>query len=177
MARSLSPPADTQGAPRSAQDARDAATAAVDADVQTHHRLLLCLEQSRRAQNQMVHDWMRDILGTVRTLTSSTDQGQWLQASAALGWALWASALSAHGTTLAAWSEYQRSVLDQARANGDGSLHSWPFTLTKPAEVQPGAGNGAEAQWLKEAMQTYENLATAWTSAWTAGNTQAASAH
>lgn len=177
MAQSLSPPANAQGGPRSTQDARDAATAAVDADVQTHHRLLLCLEQSRRAQNQMVHDWMRDILGAARSLASGPERGQWLQASVALGWALWASALSAQGTTLAAWSEYQRSVLDQARASGDGSLHSWPFALTTPAEVLPGVGDGAEPQWLKDAMQTVENLTTAWTSAWASGNTQAASPH
>lgn len=119
MARSVPASLDSQSASHTAEDVSDAATAAVDAEVQTHHHWLLCLEQSRRAQLQMVHDCMRDMLGTARTLSSSPDRGQWLQASVALGWALCASGLSAQATMLAAWSEFQRSVFDQARASGE----------------------------------------------------------
>ena len=64
MARSVPAPSNAYIASHPPEVAHDAAAVAVDAEVQTHHRLLLCLEQSRRAQLQMVHDCMRDMLGS-----------------------------------------------------------------------------------------------------------------
>lgn len=167
MARPTISPFHPEPATTPADVVHDAAAAAVDADVQTHHRLLLCLEQTRRAQEKMVHDWMRDGLATARTLASSTDQLQWLQAPAALTWALYASALSAQGTALAAWSEYQRSVLDQMRASSEfANGRGWPYAHMTSAGAQSDADTAAEPTWLTDAMKTYDRLTAAWTSTW-----------
>lgn len=173
MARSVPAPSNAHIASHPPEVAHDAAAAAVDAEVQTHHRLLLCLEQSRRAQLQMVHDCMRDMLGTARTLSTSTDQVQWLQASTALAWGLCARGLSAQATMSAAWSEFQRSVLDQARTSGEvAQAGNWPLASAQPTTPGRPSAEGADPQWLTQAMRTCEKLATAWTSAWMPGSLQ-----
>lgn len=145
----------------------DAAAAAVDADVQTHHRLLLCLEQTRRAQEKMVHDWMRDGLASARALASSTDHRPRWQAPAVLAWAMCASAFSAQATVLAAWSEYQRSVLEQARAsNTIASGLGWFSAHRRFGDTAQGADAAVEPSWVNDAMETYDRFAAAWTSVW-----------
>jgi hypothetical protein len=167
MARPTTSPSHPQAATGPGGVNHDAAAAAVDAEVQAHHQLLLCLDQTRRAQEKMVHDWMRGMLDTARTLASSTDQRQWLQAPAALAWAMCSSALSAQGTTLAAWSEYQRSVLDQMRADSDfANGRGWPYAHMTSAATQSGADTAAEPTWVNDAMKTYDRLTAAWTSTW-----------
>lgn len=167
MAQPTTSPSHPQAATGPGGVNHDAAAAAVDADVQAHHQLLLCLDQTRRAHEKMVHDWMRGMLDTARTLASSTDQRQWLQAPAALAWAVCASALSAQGTTLAAWSEYQRSVLDQARASsGLANGCGWPDAHRTCAGTPSGADAAAEPTWVSDAMKTYDWLTAAWTSIW-----------
>lgn len=168
MARNVATASNAHNAPEPAADDTDAVAAAVDAEVQTHHRILLCLEQSRRALNQMVHDCVRVMGGTAQTLMHSTDQAQWIQSSAALGWGLCSSAQAAQATMLAAWSELQQSFLDQARASGEvAQVCDWPFAPAQPAAWDNAAGNGADLQWLTRAVRMYEKLATEWTSAWT----------
>lgn len=167
MVRPTTSPSHLQAATRPQDVNHDAAAAAVDADVQAHHQLLLCLDQTRRAHEKMVNDWMRDGLDTARTLASSTDQRQWWQAPAALAWAMCSSALSAQGTALAAWSEYQRSVLDQVRASSDFATGTgWPYARNGSAVGQPGADKAVDPPWVNDAMKTYDRLAAAWTSAW-----------
>ena len=167
MARPSTSPSHPQPATTLADVVHDAAAAAVDADVQTHHRLLLCLEQTRRAQEKMVHDWMRDGLANARTLASSTDQRQRWQAQSVLAWAMCASALSAQATALAAWSEYQRSVLEQARAsNGFANSLGWPSAHRLFGDTAPDAHAAVEPTWVNDAMKAYDRFAAAWTSAW-----------
>jgi hypothetical protein len=145
----------------------DAAAAAVDANVQAHHQLLMCLDQTRRAHEKMLHDWMWGMLDTAHTLGSSTDKRQWLQAPAALAWAMCSSALAAQGTALAAWSEFQRSALDQVCADSDFAADTgWPDARNTSAAALPSADNAVDPPWVNDAMKTYDRLAAAWTSAW-----------
>lgn len=176
MARTVISPINAHASAKKADDARDTATAEVDAQVQTHHRMLLFLEQSRRAQERMVHDWMQDLLATARTLAFNVDQGQWLHASAALGWALWSNALSAHWATSAALSEYQRSLVDQARASRDVMIGgTWPYERKAQTSTSPARAATGELAWLSNTAKTYEKLVTAWTSAWFPESSHAAS--
>ncbi len=109
------------------QDERDLAAAASDADLQAHHRFLMCLDQTRRAQMKLAQDWTESLLVTGRMLASCPDPQRWLKAPSELWTAACTHTLAAQGTHLAAWSEFQSAVLDEVRANlGIAGRLVWP---------------------------------------------------
>ena len=163
MARTVRSNSHRKAAGEEVEDARDLAAAAEDADLQAHHRLLLCLEQTRRAQTTLAQDWMEELLSTSRTLASSNDPQRWLLAPAGLLGSAWTHYLAAQGSTLAAWSEFQYAVLDEMRTSMDeAKVCVWPCGDKTDAGEQPAL---VGATWLEDAMKTCERFAAAYGSA------------